>query len=88
MVMVRKRDFIYLQDLLDAIVASLSKNDIGGELFQIASAKEVTVSEIADHLKRAFQARNLAFPEIMHSDARVGDVKRNYSDTRKRSGTN
>ena len=77
------RDFIYLQDLLDAIVASLSKNDIGGELFQIASAKEVTVSEVAAYLKRAFEMRNLLFPEIMYSDARVGDVKRNFSDTRK-----
>ena len=77
------RDFIYLQDLLDAILASLTKNDIGGELFQIASAKEVTVSEVVDHLKRAFEMRNLLLPEIMYSEARVGDVKRNYSDTRK-----
>ena len=77
------RDFIYLQDLLEAIIASITKKDIGGELFQIASAKEVTVSEIANHLKSAFEARNLPFPDIMYSEARMGDVKRNYSDTRK-----
>ena len=77
------RDFIYLHDLVDAIIASINSNDIGGELFQIASAKEVTVSEIADQIKRAFEARHLSFPDVVHSEARVGDVKRNYSDTSK-----
>lgn len=77
------RDFIYLHDLVDAIIASINANDIGGELFQIASAKEVTVSEITDQIMRAFEARDLSFPDIIHSEARIGDVKRNYSDTSK-----
>lgn len=77
------RDFIYLQDLLEAIVATLFTDDIGGELFQIASAKEVTVSELASQINSAFETRNLPLSEIVYSEARVGDVKRNYSDTRK-----
>ncbi len=44
------RDFIYIDDLIQAIMLSV-KSDTGGEVFQIATYKETTVNEIADKIK-------------------------------------
>ena len=77
------RDFIYIDDLIDAIKASSIKSGIGGEVFQIATSREVTVNEIVDNLFEAAVAQGLKKPTLSYSSPRQGDVARNYSDTSK-----
>jgi UDP-glucose 4-epimerase len=76
------RDFIYIDDLIQAIMLSV-KSDIGGEVFQIATHKETTVKEIASLIKDIVEREAGKKVDIIHSNPRQGDVKRNYSDISK-----
>lgn len=42
------RDFIYVDDLVNAILLSLDRPAVGGEVFQIATHREHTVDEVAE----------------------------------------
>lgn len=76
------RDFIYIDDLIQAILLSVS-SDVGGEVFQIATFRETTVNEIADKIKVLFESETGKKVSIVHGEKRLGDVKRNYSDISK-----
>ena len=53
-----------------------------GEIFQIATAKEHTVNELAEALKNILEQKG--FPmKIKHAAMRTGEIHRNYSDTTK-----
>lgn len=75
------RDFIYIDDLIKAIELAIAK-DIGGETFQIASGHERTVDEIADVIRRIIKSHGKEII-IKYDQPRLGDVKRNFSDTSK-----
>jgi UDP-glucose 4-epimerase len=77
------RDFIYADDVVDAIVRATSVPAIGGETFQIATNAETTVSELAAKLAPILKQRGVPPSEIRYTEPRTGDVRRNYSDTRK-----
>ncbi len=74
------RDFIYIDDLLDAVLLCLER-DIKGEVFQIAAGEERTVAEVAELIKDTFQRLAGLDAVILHGPVRAGDVKRNFSDT-------
>lgn len=76
------RDFIYIDDLIQAIILSV-KSDVGGEVFQIATYKETTIDEIADRIKNLIVNELDKKVSIIHCAPRLGDVKRNYSDISK-----
>lgn len=75
------RDFIHISDLTDAILRAATVPDVGGETFQIATARETTVSEMTDALIEALRAESQTEPETFFGPKRDGDVMRNYSDT-------
>lgn len=76
------RDFIYIDDLIQAITLSV-QSEAGGEVFQIATYKETTVNEIADKIKTLMKNEADREVTIAYSGKRLGDVKRNYSDISK-----
>jgi len=92
------RDFIYISDLCNAISLSLkalcpavngkghaiSNSDVvAGEIFQIATFRETTVSEIAEKIKVLIERDTGEKVNIVHGEKRIGDVQRNYSDISK-----
>src|SRR5262249_40366008 len=77
------RDFIFVDDIADAIVLGTTAEGVGGEIFQIATNAETTVLELATMLARSLEANGVTPPPIHHGATRVGDVKRNFSDTSK-----
>jgi UDP-glucose 4-epimerase len=82
------RDFIYIDDLIRAIVlASESNADLHtgpwGEVFQIATHRETMVNEIALLIKDIVEKKQGRRVNIKYSEKRLGDVKRNYSDISK-----
>ncbi|MGO8914949.1 MAG: NAD-dependent epimerase/dehydratase family protein [Stellaceae bacterium] len=77
------RDFVYVDDIADAIVRSGIVEAIGGETFQIATNTETTVSELAERLAAVLAGHQIRVAGIGNAEPRVGDVKRNYSDVRK-----
>ncbi len=77
------RDFIYIDDLIEALMLAATQPDVGGEVFQIATSRETTVDEIAHSLVEVLQANGIARPRIVNTEKRLGDVMRNFSDTSK-----
>lgn len=77
------RDFIYVEDLIEAILCAIETPDVGGEIFQIATSKETTVAEIAEALNEILNRHGYAKMHIENKRFRVGDARRNFSDTSK-----
>ena len=77
------RDFIYIDDLVRAIRFAAAVDGIGGEVFQIATNTETTVSEIVNMLLPILADSGIQDVKIKHSEPRIGDVRRNFSDTSK-----
>lgn len=75
------RDFIYIDDLVRAVILAVEKN-IGGETFQIAAGMERTVGEVAELIAECLDKHGIKM-HIAYGQPRLGDVKRNFSDTRK-----
>lgn len=76
------RDFIYIDDLVQAIILA-AESGLGGEVFQIASGREHTVFELAGMLQEELERTAGIHMTLAYGSARLGDVKRNYSDTSK-----
>lgn len=78
------RDFLYVEDLADAIGTCLSSQTrkIGGEVFQIATGRETSVNQVAAIIKDLALRSGLK-PDIRHEAARPGEIYRNYADITK-----
>jgi len=76
------RDFIFIDDLINAIMLSV-KADVGGEVFQIATYRETTVSEVATAIKELVETATGNVVQIVYGSPRLGDVRQNYSDITK-----
>jgi UDP-glucose 4-epimerase len=79
------RDFIYTADLVDAIGKAVAApaDGVAGEVFQVATSQETTVGELAQLLCDALAKVGIKPPEVRFTAERLGDIKRNYSDTSK-----
>jgi UDP-glucose 4-epimerase len=77
------RDFIYIDDLINALMLAVTTKNIGGEAFQIASNQETTVGEITDKMINILNQNGVTDIKVINGETRLGDVKRNYSDTSK-----
>ena len=77
------RDFIFIDDLIQAVRKAQSRPGIGGETFQIATNKETTVSEMVEILIPILEKNGVFGINAIHGDRLVGDVMRNFSDTSK-----
>lgn len=77
------RDYIYIEDLVSAILRAASLPNIGGEIFQIATGRETTLNQLAQLLDKEMKAQQIQAKMPIHGSPRLGDVKRNFSDTRK-----
>ena len=77
------RDFIFIDDLVRAIRAAATQENAGGEIFQIATNAETTVSELVGILLPVLKHAGLSNVDVIHGESRTGDVMRNFSDTSK-----
>jgi UDP-glucose 4-epimerase len=77
------RDFIFVDDLTRAVRLSATAENVGGEVFQIATSAETTVQEVTDMLLPALAAAGVENVEVRKTAARRGEVRRNYADTSK-----
>lgn len=81
------RDFIYIDDLIDAVWKAAHVKSAAGEIFQIATNSETSLSEMVESLKEVLLAADIKVPEIRYAEKRLGDVMRNFSDTSKAKET-
>lgn len=69
------RDFVYVGDLARSIQLAL-ESGVQGEVFQVASGKETSISELATLVQELVVA---PYVEVQFGPLRQGDVCRNYS---------
>ncbi|MBF0528717.1 MAG: GDP-mannose 4,6-dehydratase [Deltaproteobacteria bacterium] len=77
------RDFIYIHDIISAILAAAHAPDIGGQIFQIATNREHTVLELTNMLVEILDRDGFGPIGVIHEKTRPGEVTRNFSDTSK-----
>ena len=77
------RDFVFIDDLIDAVLLSAKHTNIGGECFQIASSCETTISEIAEIIKTKLRDSGFKNVSLKKVSNRKGEVKRNFSNIKK-----
>lgn len=77
------RDYIFIDDLVDAIFKSVYAKNIGGEVFQIATASATTVRQIYSIICDELEKNRIKVGSAISSEMRVGDALENFSDTEK-----
>ncbi len=77
------RDFVYVEDLVDAVLRAATTDRIGGEVFQIATSRETSVLELVETLRSVLAERGVAEPRTRHGELPQGDTPRNFADTSK-----
>lgn len=77
------RDFVYVEDLIDAVVLAIGKPGIGGQVFQIATHQVHTVLEVAEELNALAKKFLGRVSPIVYERERKGEVQRNFSDISK-----
>jgi UDP-glucose 4-epimerase len=68
------RDFIYVGDLCRAILLAL-ESDVCGEVFQVATGTETTISQLAELVKLTSGSDTT----VTYGPARQADIRKNYS---------
>jgi len=73
------RDFIHVNDVIEAILRSINVSIEGCEIFNIASGKAVKIKDLAYSIIKLFNAKL----EPIHSQSRTGDIRYSYADISK-----
>lgn len=73
------RDFIYVKNVVEANLSVLDKNNVSGEVINVASGKETSINDLAEEIAKILNFD--AAPE--HEESRQGDVRHSYADISK-----
>lgn len=76
----QSRDYIYVDDLCEAIMLSIKETNANGEVFQIGSGIETELNELIRILKNIILPSNA---EIIYEDFRKGEIYKNFADITK-----
>lgn len=76
------RDFLYVDDLIDAILCCIPL-ETNGEVFQIASGVETSISTLFSIIQDIYQTKGIHSIRTVYRSNLIGDVQRNYSDISK-----
>jgi len=79
------RDFIYVDDVIEAIQLAAGRPDVGGEIFQIASGSETAVMELLNLLAPVLAEAEYSNTHLVHTAPKAAEVQRNFSDISKAS---
>lgn len=77
------RDFIFVEDLVDAICRTAKTEGVEGELFQVATGRETSVQELLALLRHGLGRRGLPEPSVTYGARSSADVLRNFADNSK-----
>ena len=77
----QRRDFVYVGDVARAFADALTLPEAAGEVFNVGSGQDRSVTEVAQELARAM-GRTGMDPEIV-GKSRIGDIRHCFCDTAK-----
>lgn len=72
------RDFIYIDDIVNAIYLGLIKEEANNQIFNVGTAIATTVKELTEVLTKCYNA-NTSYR--VSGQFRVGDIRHNFADT-------
>ena len=75
------RDFIYVSDVVEAIILALENKGLKGEVFNVCTGVPISVNRLADTLKKVTRKT----PKIRYGPPRLGDIRSSYGDPEKAS---
>ncbi|MDA9808156.1 NAD-dependent epimerase/dehydratase family protein [Flavobacteriales bacterium] len=74
------RDFVFIDDVVEATILALEKEEANDEVFNVGSGEATTVKEVADSLKKFY---NSDINISISGKYRLGDIRHNYADLTK-----
>jgi len=74
------RDFVYIDDVVDATILGLEKEEANHEVFNVGSGVGTTVLEVAQMLKESYQSDT---DITITGNYRLGDIRHNRADMKK-----
>jgi len=74
------RDFVFSDDVVDATILGIEKNEANGEIFNVGSGIPTSVITVAETLVKKF---GIDVPVNITGDFRIGDIRHNYADLTK-----
>lgn len=74
------RDFIYIDDVVEATILGLEKEEANNEFFNVGSGVKTEVKVVAESLKKAYVRENAI---KITGNYRLGDIRENYADINK-----
>ncbi|MBC8301028.1 MAG: NAD-dependent epimerase/dehydratase family protein [Pelagibacterales bacterium] len=74
------RDFVYIDDVVDATILGIEKKEANGQVFNVGSGVTTTVREVAESLKKFY---NSDINISISGKYRLGDIRHNYADLTK-----
>lgn len=70
------RDFVYVEDVVDANVLAATAPDVGGRVYNVGTGDRVSINSLADELESILGTS----PGRHHESQREGDVKHSQAD--------
>lgn len=77
------RDFVHVQDVVEANVLALKSSRLAGEVFNIGTGKPTKINQLADML---LEITGKPLHKIVHLKPRKGDIKYSFADISKAKG--
>ena len=74
------RDFVYIDDAVDAIVLSIERKEADGEIFNVGSGVATDVLTVVETLLKYYK---IEVPVRITGQYRIGDIRHNYADIQK-----
>ena len=74
------RDFVYIEDVVDATIAGLEKEQADGESFNVGTGVATDVLTVAETLIEKY---GIEVPVTVSGNYRLGDIRHNYADLTK-----
>lgn len=74
------RDFIYIDDVVDATILALEKDDASGQVFNVGTGNAVDVKTVSDTLIQQYQSNVKTY---ISGNYRLGDIRHNFADIAK-----
>jgi len=74
------RDFVYVEDVVNANMLALTKREATGEVFNIATGTATTINKLVENLLEIMGKKGL---KPVHKDPRPGDIRHSYASIEK-----
>ena len=74
------RDFVFIDDVVDATILGIEKEEANSEIFNVGSGVATTVKDVAESLKDFY---NSDINISISGKYRLGDIRHNYADLTK-----